>query len=48
MLQTITAKNGRSVLIMNPELLYYVVTSMFYISKLTLLQFIFYNIILKL
>jgi len=48
MLQTITAKNGRSVLITNPELLYYVVTSMFYISKLTPLQFILHIIVLKL
>jgi len=31
---------------MNPELLYDVVTSKFYISKLTLLQFILYIIIL--
>jgi len=46
MLQTITARNGRSRLIMNPELLYDVVTSKFYISKLTLLQFILYIIIL--
>jgi len=38
MLQTITAKNGRSVLIMNPELLYYVVTSVLHqqINTLTI------------
>ena len=43
MLQTTTAITGRSTLIKNPELLYYVITSMFYINKINTLTTFIHN-----